>query len=110
MRCSRSAATCAWTFNPAVNWPTTKATTSITTNVTRYWTSLTANEKRGGTKKKSNKPTPTKAASTAGPRPQRKATTITASRKSITILLSSNTASKGVANTATAAHTRAAAP
>ena len=43
IRCSRcDAAACS--FSPAVSWPTTSATTSITAKVTRYCTSLTANE------------------------------------------------------------------
>ena len=45
------------------------ATASITAKVSRYCTSVTANEKRGGTKKKSKRATLTNAASTAGPRP-----------------------------------------
>ena len=69
MRCSRCVAASACTFSPAVSWPIASATTSITAKVTRYCTSLTANEKRGGTKKKSNSATPRKAATTAGPRP-----------------------------------------
>jgi hypothetical protein len=47
-------------------------------NVSKYCTSLTANEKRGGTKKQSNMPTFNTAASAAGPRPKRTATNTTA--------------------------------
>ena len=43
-RCSRSVATRAWNFRPAVIWPITSATTSITAKVSRYCTSLTAND------------------------------------------------------------------
>ena len=46
-------------------------TISITANVTRYWTSLTENVKRGGTKQKSNARTFATAATIAGPRPKR---------------------------------------
>ncbi len=53
-RLSRWAATRAWKRRPEVSWPMIRPTTSITAKVTRYCTSLTANEKRGGTKKKSN--------------------------------------------------------
>ena len=64
----------------------TSATTSMTAKVSRYWKSLTANEKRGGTKKKSKVATLTKAASTAGPRPHFSATSTTVSRNSMTML------------------------
>ncbi len=73
------------------------ATTSITTNVSRYWTSATANVKRGGTKKKSKSATLTKAASTAGPRPSFTATSTTVSRNSITMFARSKYAWSGVA-------------
>ena len=51
--------------------PTTRPTISMIANVNRYWTSLTANENRGGTKKKSKARTFAIAAKTAGPRPAR---------------------------------------
>ena len=53
--------------------------------VSRYCTSETANDRRGGTKKKSNAATLTNAASTAGPRPSHTATPTTASRNTITM-------------------------
>ncbi len=48
-------------------------TTSMTAKVTRYCVSETANEKNGGTKKKSNAATLSIADRTAGPRPKRAA-------------------------------------
>ena len=44
-------------------------TASMTRNVIRYCASLTWNVIRGGTKKKSNAATPTKAPNVPGPRP-----------------------------------------
>jgi len=55
-------------------------TASITAKVTRYSVSDTANDKRGGTKKKSNETTASTEASTDGPRPNRVAISATASR------------------------------
>ena len=48
-RLSRCVDTSAWYFKPAVSWPTTSATNSITAKVTTYCASDTANVKRGGT-------------------------------------------------------------
>ena len=39
---------CAWKRSPAVSWPVTRPTTSMTAKVSRYCTSDTANDKRGG--------------------------------------------------------------
>ena len=58
----------------------TSAMVSITPKVTRYCASLTANVKRGGTKKKSNAATFSTAASTDGPRPKRSPVAVTPSR------------------------------
>ena len=80
------------------------ATASITANVSRYCASLTANEKRGGTQKKSNAATLTKAASTAGPRPNLSATSTTVSRNSITMLARSKYGSSAVATSVVKAH------
>ena len=71
--------------------PTSKPTASITAKVSRYCTSLTANDQRGGTKKKSNNATDSTDASAAGPRPWRIATATTAARNSMTMLARSNT-------------------
>ena len=85
-RVSRWVATRAWKRRPAVSCPVTRPTTSITPKVGRYCTSETANDRRGGTKKKSNAATLTNATSTAGPRPNHTATPTTASKNTITIL------------------------
>ena len=69
MRSSRSWATRACHFIAAVIWPISNATASITLKVSRYCTSDTLNEKRGGTYRKSNAATLKNAASTDGPRP-----------------------------------------
>ena len=58
----------------------TSATTSMTAKVTRYCVSETANEKNGGTKKKSNVATLSSEANAVGPRPLRAATATTPSR------------------------------
>ena len=79
----------AWYRRPAVICPMMSATASITANVSRYCASLTANDMRGGTQKKSNAATLTKAARTAGPRPNLSATSTTVSRNSMTMLASS---------------------
>ena len=63
------------------------ATISITANVNRYSVSDTANVKYGGTQMKSNRPTPTTDAATAGPRPVRAETHTTAIRYSIAMLV-----------------------
>jgi len=54
-----------------------KPTASMIANVRKYWTSLTAKERRGGTKKKSKALTLSTAASAAGPRPRRMPTSTT---------------------------------
>ena len=64
-------------------------TTSITANVTIYCRLVTANEYRGGTKKKSNAATPTTVATIDGPLPNRMATSTTVSKNSMTILAKS---------------------
>ncbi len=48
-RSSRERATRAWNLSPAVSWPMTSATTSMTANVSRYCASVTLKLKRGGT-------------------------------------------------------------
>ena len=68
-RCSRRLATRAWYFRPVVSWAVMRPTASMTAKVIRYCTSLTANEKRGGTKKKSKAATLMKDAMTDGPSP-----------------------------------------
>ncbi len=73
-------------------------------NVSRYCASLTANEKRGGTQKKSNAATLTKAASTPGPRPQRTPTRTTESRKSITMFARSKYGTSASATAVVKAH------
>ena len=80
------------------------ATASMTTKVSTYWASVTANEKRGGTQKKSNAPTLTNAATTAGPRPSRTATSTTVSRNSITMLARSKYGNRAVASSVVARH------
>lgn len=67
-----------------------RPTPSNTTSVMKYCASLGANEKTGGTKKKSMTSTPSTAAATAGPRPYRAATNTTPPRKIITMLASAN--------------------
>ena len=96
-RVSRCVATRAWKRRPAVSWPVIRPTASITAKVSRYCTSLTANDMRGETKKKSNAATFKNAASTAGPRPNRTATPTTASRNSITMLARAKIGVSGVA-------------
>jgi hypothetical protein len=64
-------------------------TTSITAKVSRYWMSFTMNEKRGGTKKKSNAATFISAPTIAGPRPHFTARSTTVSMNSIAIVASS---------------------
>ena len=66
--------------NPAVSCPTRSPTPSITAKVTMYCTSLTANDRRGDTKKKSNASTFISAAIAAGARPKRMATATTPTR------------------------------
>ena len=56
----------------------------MTPKVTRYCTSVTANVKRGGTKKKSKQSTFRTAVSTDGSRPMRKPATTTPSRYTMT--------------------------
>src|SRR5678816_1966197 len=80
------------------------ATVSITANVSRYCASLTANDIRGGTQKKSNAATLTNAAATAGPRPNLSATRTTVSRNSITMFASSKYGNSAVATTVVKAH------
>jgi hypothetical protein len=74
-----------------------QATMSITAKVIRYCASLTAKEKRGGTKKKSKAATARKELATAGPRPRRMATMSTASRNNMAMLVSSIAPASGVA-------------
>src|SRR5450432_3683119 len=84
-RSSRCEATRAWKRRP---------TASMMKNVSKYCTSLTANEKRGGTKKKSKAHTLNTAASAAGPLPSRTPTSTTVKMNIATILeLSKCTAS-----------------
>ena len=80
VRRSRAPATrvCCRTF--AMSVAMTSAMTSMTPKVSRYCTSLTANVKRGGTKKKSNAATLSTADSTDGPRPKRNPVAVTPSR------------------------------
>ena len=70
----------------------------MTAKVTTYCASLTAKEKRGETKKKSNAATLSVAAKAAGPRPKRIATPTTPNRNSITMLASSSTPTSGAAS------------
>ncbi len=94
-RSSRCDATRAWKRKPAVSWPVINPTASMMMNVSRYCTSLTANEKRGGTKKKSKAPTLNIAASAAGPRPKRTATNTTVKMNTATMLERSKCAANG---------------
>ena len=103
-RRSRCAATRAWKRRPAVRCPVIRPTASITENVMRYCTSLTAKSKRGGTKKKSKLATPTQVAVTDGARPKRMATSSTTSRNNMTILARSSHGRSGVATTAMRRH------
>ena len=80
----------------------------MTPKVTRYCTSATANEKRGGTKKKSKDATAANDAKTAGPRPKRIATSVTTSRYIIAMLVGWNTDPSGRATDVTAAQAIAA--
>ncbi|MNN13928.1 hypothetical protein D3C81_1269750 [compost metagenome] len=82
----------------------TSPTVSSTTKVSRYCTSLTANESRGGTKKKSNAPTDSTEASAAGPRPCRSATPTTAARNSMAMLTISNQGRATVESSVAPAH------
>ena len=66
------------------------ATVSMIAKVMRYWTSLTAKESSGGTKKKSNAASARKEVAMAGPRPKRTPTSTTASRYTIATFTSSN--------------------
>jgi hypothetical protein len=70
---------------------------NITEKVTKYCTSLTANDSLGGTKKKSNSATDRKADMTAGPRPSLSAIRKTTSRNSMTIFAKSRKFRSGVA-------------
>ena len=85
-RASRCDATRAWKRRSDVRWPVIRPTASITTKVIRYWKSVTAKVKRGGTKKKSKQATLTQVAITDGPRPKRTATSTTTSRNSMAML------------------------
>jgi hypothetical protein len=77
-----------------VSWPVIRPTASMIKNVSRYCTSLTANDRRGGTKKKSKAHTLKIAANAAGPLPSRMPTSTTAKMSTATILeLSKCTAS-----------------
>ena len=80
VRRSRAPATRVCWRTLATRLAITSAMVNITLNVTRYCTSETANEKRGGTKKKSKAATFRTAHMTAGPRPKRKPATVTPSR------------------------------
>src|SRR5882757_3709813 len=109
-RSSRCAATRAWKRRPAVSCPVIRPTASMMKNVNKYCTSLTANEKRGGTKKKSKEHTLKTAASAAGPLPSRTPTSTTAKINMATILELSKCSASGtdISVTATqliAAHT-----
>ena len=64
-------------------------TISITENVTRYCTSLTANVNRGGTKQKLSAMMFATAATMAGPRPRRSPASAAPSIYTITMLASS---------------------
>ncbi len=67
-----------------------------------YCTSLTAKEKRGGTKKKSKEHTLSTAASAAAPRPKRTATSTTVNMKMATIFDRSKCSAKGIDSRVTA--------
>ncbi len=69
-----------------MSWPVIRPTASMMKNVSKYCTSLTANEKRGGTKKKSKAHTLKTAANAAGPLPSRTATSTTAKMNMATML------------------------
>ena len=84
------------------------ATASITPNVITYWTSATANENRGSTKKKSNSSTLATAAERAGLRPSARAISTTASRYAITTFAWSSTSASGYAAAVSAAVTASA--
>ena len=86
----------------------TSPTASMTPKVTRYCTSETAKLMRGSTKKKSSKPTLSKLASTAGPRPSRSATATTHSRYTMTMLAVSRCHCSGQLSAVATAHTAAA--
>ena len=109
-RTSRCVATLAWKRSPAVSWPVTRPTTSITAKVSRYCTSDTANDNCGGTKKKSNAATFRNAAITDGPRPCHTATPTTDSRNTITMLARSKYGTSPCVNTVVAAQAAAARP
>ena len=89
-------------FSPAVSWPVSKPTISITPNVTKYCTSVTAKENRGATKNQSKAATLHTAASAAGPRPHFTATNTVPSKNSMTMLARSNTDAMGHASVVTA--------
>ena len=75
----------------------------MTANVSRYCTSLTANDRRGATKTKSNAATLRKAASAEGPRPNLSATSTVPSRNSMTMLARSKKLISGSASSVMAA-------
>ncbi|MNN91222.1 hypothetical protein D3C81_2093010 [compost metagenome] len=65
---------------------------------------MTANDSRGGTKKKSNDATASTDASAAGPRPWHSATPTTATRNSMTMLTTSNHGSASADSSVAPAH------
>src|SRR5882724_10876137 len=77
-------------------------------NVRIYWTSLTAKEKRGGTKKKSKEHTLNTAARAAAPRPKRTATSTTVRMNIATIFERSKCAASGIDSSVTATHAKVA--
>ena len=80
VRRSRAPATRVCWRTLAVRLAITSAMVTMAPKVTRYCTSDTANEKRGGTKKKSKAATFSTAVSADGPRPSCRPATVTPSR------------------------------
>jgi hypothetical protein len=107
-RCSRACASSVRSDSCAARCEVISPTASMTAKVTRYCASATASESCGGTKKKSNRATPRKAAMTAGPRPSHTAVTNTVSRKSITMLARSSSSRRGAAPSVVRTHRAAA--
>ena len=83
-------------------------TASMMKNVSKYCTSLTANEKRGGTKKKSKAATFKTAESAAGPLPNRTPTRTTTKMKIATMLERSKCGASGIDTAVTAMQASAA--
>ena len=93
----------------SVSHETISPTASIMAKVSRYCGSSTWKVPRGGTKKKLNAATLRTEAATTGPRPQRSATSTTASRYTIAMLTSSSHGAKREARPACRPRSRPAA-